>query len=407
MHGKDIVVVGLQPWDIGIGSNCKNIAIEFALNNRVLYVNPPLDRLTNIRDRKTAKVQKRRRIRAGKEPALVAVKENLWTYYPRKLVESVNGLPDGKLFDHFNRINSKRFVKEIMAVTAQLGFRDVVLFNDNSIYLGYYLKELLKPSFSIYYIRDFLIKNPYWKKHAVRLEPELIRSADLVVTNSELYASYAAGFNRHAYMVGQGCDISAFSDPGIAPAKELESIPGPIIGYTGYLSSRRLDIELLLYLSQAKPSMSFVLVGPEDETFKRSALHGKPNVFFLGHKDADQMPSFIKGFDVAINPQSVNEATEGNYPRKVDEYLAMGKAVVARATNAMNYFRDVTYLADSFEAYAEMIEKALKDNSRELIRRREEVAQSHSWTNNVGNIYHCINRVMEDARVSNKHEHSR
>ena len=40
---RDIVVTGIQAWDIEIGSNCKNIAIEMSKKHRVLYVNPPLD----------------------------------------------------------------------------------------------------------------------------------------------------------------------------------------------------------------------------------------------------------------------------------------------------------------------------------------------------------------------------
>ena len=28
--GRDIVIVGQQPWDVEIGSNCKNIALEFS-----------------------------------------------------------------------------------------------------------------------------------------------------------------------------------------------------------------------------------------------------------------------------------------------------------------------------------------------------------------------------------------
>jgi len=32
IKNRDIVIVGLQPWDIEIGSNCKNIAIEFHCN---------------------------------------------------------------------------------------------------------------------------------------------------------------------------------------------------------------------------------------------------------------------------------------------------------------------------------------------------------------------------------------
>ena len=44
IKGKDIIVVGIQAWDIEIGSNCKNIALEFSKNNRVIYVNPPMVR---------------------------------------------------------------------------------------------------------------------------------------------------------------------------------------------------------------------------------------------------------------------------------------------------------------------------------------------------------------------------
>ena len=46
IQGRDIVIVGQQPWDTEIGSNCKNIALEFSKHNRVLYVNSPLDRFT-------------------------------------------------------------------------------------------------------------------------------------------------------------------------------------------------------------------------------------------------------------------------------------------------------------------------------------------------------------------------
>ena len=58
IKGKDIIVMGIQAWDIEIGSNCKNIAVEFAKNNRVLYVNPPMDRVSQYRERQTQKIKK-------------------------------------------------------------------------------------------------------------------------------------------------------------------------------------------------------------------------------------------------------------------------------------------------------------------------------------------------------------
>ena len=56
------------------------------------------------------------------------------------------------------------------------------------------------------------------------------------------------------------------------------------------------------------------------------------NVHFLGAKKTDELASYMEHFDVCINPQVVNDLTIGNYPRKIDEYLAMGKAVVATDT---------------------------------------------------------------------------
>ena len=59
MKNKDIIVVGIQPYDIRIGSNCKNIADVLARDNRVLYVNFPLDRKRKFVKRKREDVQYR------------------------------------------------------------------------------------------------------------------------------------------------------------------------------------------------------------------------------------------------------------------------------------------------------------------------------------------------------------
>ena len=59
IKGKDIIVVGIQAWDIEIGSNCKNIALEFSKNNRVLYVNPPMTRSVMREQKHKENIQKR------------------------------------------------------------------------------------------------------------------------------------------------------------------------------------------------------------------------------------------------------------------------------------------------------------------------------------------------------------
>jgi glycosyltransferase involved in cell wall biosynthesis len=397
IRNRDIVVVGIQPWDIAIGSNCKNIAVEFARNNRVLYVNSPLDRISMYREKAKPGIQHRIKVQKGAESDLVKLEENFWNLNPVGLTESINFIPWEWMFDVLNKRNSRIFAKAVNSAIERLGFRDVILFNDSSMFLGVYLKELIKPATYVYYMRDYLTKNPYWRKHGVRIEPILIKNADVVVNNSTLYTKYGQQYNPHSYMVGQGCDVTLFNDKerDIKIAEDLITIPGPIIGYVGYLSSRRLDIGALVFMAQQKPEWNIVLVGPEDDEFRQSELHHIPNVCFLGSRDSSVLPEYIKGFDVCINPQLVNDATIGNYPRKIDEYLAMGKPTVATVTEAMEYFREHTYLAVSHQDYIDLIEKALTEDSLVMQYKRRGFANSHTWENNVNEIYYAIEKVAE------------
>ena len=136
-------------------------------------------------------------------------------------------------------------------------------------------------------------------------------------------------------------------------------------------------------------------MGPEDDLFTASELHAIDNVYFLGSRDASELPNYIKGFDVAINPQLINDATMGNYPRKIDEYLAMGKPTVASATKAMDYFKEYTYLGITPQDYVKLIERALEENCDELQEKRRAFGLSHSWENNVNEIYNCILQVQQ------------
>ncbi|MGC6431539.1 MAG: glycosyltransferase [Jejuia sp.] len=392
IKGKDIIVVGIQAWDIEIGSNCKNIAKEFSKHNRVLYVNPPLDTATERRDKHKESVKRRIRIKNGLEGGLVEIDKNLWNLYPKKNVSSINWVPFKRLYNILNKINAKRFASDIEMAIEQLGFCDYILFNDSSMFLGLHLSDFLKPKAYAYYMRDYLVKVPYWKKHGERIEPVTIRKADVAVTNSEFYEDLCIPINKHSYMVGQGCDVSLFNDEdgSIEIPKEFEEIPRPIIGYVGYLTSLRLDIEVIEHIAKERKDWSVVLVGPEDEDFKISNLHKLSNVYFLGSKDAKELPNYVKGFDVAMNPQLVNNLTIGNYPRKIDEYLAMGKPVLATKTKAMNMFNDYVYLGDTKHDYILLAEKALNEHSDELAKKRMIFAKSHTWENNVKAIYDSI-----------------
>ena len=116
IKGKDIIIVGIQPWDIEIGSNCKNIALEFAKHNRVLYVNPPLDRITRYRQKQKERVKKRIKILKGQLSDIEKIDANLWNLYPKSLIESINWINAHKLYKILNKRNAKLFAKNIKSV---------------------------------------------------------------------------------------------------------------------------------------------------------------------------------------------------------------------------------------------------------------------------------------------------
>jgi glycosyltransferase involved in cell wall biosynthesis len=391
MSKRDIIIVGQQPWDTSIGSNCKNLALEFSKHNRVLYVNTPLDRFNLLKNKADPKVQKRLEIIKSKNASVEVIQPNLWTLYPAKISESVSWIKFGWLFDLFNRINNKRIASDIRTAAEKLGFKDFILFNDNDIYRSFYLKDFLRPKVSIYYSRDYMLAVEYWKRHGERLEPKLIAKSDICVANSTYLSDYCKKYNNKSYFVGQGCDLEIFTKGGWNIPADIKSLTDkPIIGYVGALQTLRLDIQIFEHIAKFRPAYNVVLVGPEDDQFMVSGLHMMKNVFFLGSKHPDELPAYLNVFDVCLNPQILNEVTIGNYPRKIDEYLAMGKPVVATHTKAMEIFADYTYLANNKEEYIGLIDKALAEDSAELREGRKNFAATHTWENNVAEIYKAI-----------------
>jgi len=395
-NNRDIIVFGLQNWDIS--SISRDTALEMAKKNRVIYVNPPLHRISAIFHKTEPDIHNKLQIIKGKKSDLLKVSENMWVFYPCTIVESINWIRSPVIFDFFNKINDKRLAREIKRVADILNFKNYILFNDTSMLTGFYLKEILKPYLFIYLLRDAVTQVSYHKRHGNRLQPLIIKKTDFTVTNSDWFAEYAKKYNPKSFFIGSGCNLDRFNDNDgtLQIPQEIANIKKPIIGYLGYLTGIRLDIEILTYIAEQKPNWSLVLVGSEDDDFKNSKLHTLKNVFFLGQKAADKTSGYIKGFDVALNPQKVNKITDVNYPLKIDEYLAMGKPTVATKTTFMNYFKDYTYLPATKQEYVIEIEKALNEDSPNLHEERIAYASTHSWGNFVKKIYDQIEKIESE-----------
>ena len=276
---------------------------------------------------------------------------------------------------------------------ALLGFKDYIHLIDTDIYRSRYLKEYIHPALSIYYRRDYIIGEAYWRKHGTRLEPELAASADIVLANSTRFAAELQAYNPETYPIETGVNLElydasrSYETPG-----DMKDIPHPIVGYMGTVNSTRLDGDLLYDIIRQRPDYSFVFTGPEDDGFRQHRIHTLKNVYFLGRKNVEELPAYINAYDVCINPQMINDITDGNYPLKIDEYLAMGKPTVATSTHTMrDIFADHTHLATNCEEWLTTIDTAVSEaENKELAQQRVAFAETHSWGHSVKKIYGII-----------------
>ncbi|WP_162054844.1 glycosyltransferase [Pontibacter pamirensis] len=392
----NFVFVSLQRINTDRDSTSTSLAKELAKNHRVLYVNSPIDRKTyysnNIDNFTKSHINS---IKQGEEK-LRKLDENLWVLNPSNIIESINWIPFTSIFSFFNRKNNLRFAKEIKEAIEELGLDNYILINDKDIFRSFYLKEILKPAKYIYLDRDYTIGMDYWKKHGVVLEPQLMQKSDAVVCNSYDFTKRAKKYNLNSFYIGNGFNMEQYNHDEYFPVPDdLQDIPGPIVGYVGALITLRLNLEMMIEMAQARPDLSFVLIGWQDKEFENSSLHTLPNIYYLGKKHTREVPAYIKHFDVCINPQILNKITSGNFPLKIVEYLAMGRPVVATATPTMHeIFGGYTYLADSTSTFIELIDKALRDEKPSCIQRRKEFAANFSWQNAASALLKSIESVQ-------------
>lgn len=397
----NFIFVSLQRLNTGRESTSTSLAKELAKKHNVLYVNPPIDRKTFNSSSNDKYVDEHIKMIKNGDIDLLKRISNLHVFNPPTVLESINWIPFTSVFNIFNLVNNRRFAKDIQLAIDRIGFSSFILINDKDIFRSFYLKELLKPQLYIYLDRDNTLAIKYWKKHGKYLEPLLMKKSDVVVCNSPVFRDKALRFNDNSHYIGNGCGLDLYKGTDqIKVPDELTSIKGPIIGYVGALNSSRLDLALITEIVNSRSGWSFVFIGPDDQDFKSSGLYNLPNVYYLGKIHNNEVASYINHFDVCINPQLVNEITDGNFPLKIVEYLALGKPTVATETRTMKeIFHEFTYLASNRDEYLQLIELAIKEDTTNLKEQRKTFARQFGWDKIADNLLLTIKDAARDVII--------
>jgi glycosyltransferase involved in cell wall biosynthesis len=132
-----------------------------------------------------------------------------------------------------------------------------------------------------------------------------------------------------------------------------------------------------------------VLIGPtgiSDPSTDVGKLRAMPNVHLLGHRRYEQLPNYLKGFDVAVIPYRLNDYTNGVFPIKFFEFLASGRPVVISPLPAVREYWGAVRVADTAEAFVQACERALSEDEPDARRQRIELARQNSWDSRVNKL---------------------
>jgi len=264
------------------------------------------------------------------------------------------------------------------------------------------------PKLTVYDCMDELAAFKFAPPALREREQELFRRADLVFTGG--HTLYESKREQHpdAHPFPSSIDKAHFGQargPLAEPADQA-GIAHPRIGFFGVVDER-LDIELLRELSQAHPEWQFVIIGPVVK-IDPAILPRTANVHYLGGKDYKELPSYLKGWDVATLLFADNESTKFISPTKTPEYLAAGNPVVSTPIrDVVRPYGDLNLvqIANNAADFGKAIEKALTQREDADWRQRTDdylatISWDQTWQQMVDLMQARLHAKKEDAATT-------
>lgn len=212
----------------------------------------------------------------------------------------------------------------------------------------------------------------YWNNDI----PMLLQKADVIfVTSQKLYERYIS-LHPHVYLCPNAADYEHFS-LGIHRCRPKDMPEGtrPTIGYCGALAPW-LDWKLIKYVSARCPQWDFVFIGPLYGDF--SGLVYGDNIYYLGRKSYEELPSYINCFDVCLIPFIKSNMTDAVNPVKLYEYFSVGKPVVSTDIYELKNMPLVSVAKNADQFIENIAYWLVNDNDKQKEKRRE-FAKRNSW----------------------------
>jgi len=220
-------------------------------------------------------------------------------------------------------------------------------------------------------------------QHLIDQEKFLLSNADVVFTGGKSLYESKKQMHANVYCFPSSVDEDHFSQQLSEEDMPyaIASIDAPIVGYFGVIDER-IDYDLLWETAVLLPEFSFVMIGPLAKV-EESDLPRAENIHYLGMKTYDSLPSYLRGFDVAMMPFALNDATKFISPTKTLEYMAAGKPIIStKITDVVSDYSHCVKLISNAAEFANEIKASLQNNNTLTLQSQyRDILDKTSWDN--------------------------
>jgi len=371
-----VVLCAANRYD-GIKLADQHMAEQLSRLAPVLYVDPPVSRLTLTRDKRS--------VRLAKNPGLREEMPGLARLTP--LVQPFSSQPglvtiSGALIRHHLRKAVSHLGGQVRVIISAWAQHDVF--------------RACAGASRIYWAQDDFVGGADLLGLNAGLldvrERAVAATANLVVAANPVVADTWRTRGLETALIPYGVDANAYSDVDLVPVPSDYALSGPVAGFVGHIN-RRIDLRLLEAV--ADRGRSLLMVGPRDPDFepkRLDALFRRPNVQWVGPKPFNALPGYFRLIDVGLVPYGDSPFNRGSFPLKTLEYLAAGRGVVASDLPATRWLgTDLISIASEPGDFADCVERLLAERPpRDLMARRRALAARHSWANRAAEMYEVI-----------------
>ena len=237
------------------------------------------------------------------------------------------------------------------------------------------LAQALDPELLVYDVMDDLAAFKGASPELVLRQRQALKRADVVFTGGRsLHRSIVSRRSQRTHCFPSGVDPAHYS-----PAVEMrQPKPRRVAGYVGVIDER-LDLGLIADLANALPDWDIRMVGPVVK-IDPADLPKASNIDYPGPAPYTDLPEVMAGFDVALMPFALNEATKSISPTKTLEYLAAGLPVVStRVPDVVTDFGELVDLQHDGASFADACRRVERHCPQSRAAKAEPSLHWHHW----------------------------